>query len=213
MSTGAIRRRPQPQRRFGNALVAAALFTAGAIGCPAAYGGTLCGTVRDAATHAPIADAGIFLRTTDGTFTGLYTASAADGRFCLDPVSAGTYDLEVKVDDHEVGYRRVVVDDAATGVEVLVSPLPFALDPPAPNPARAWVTLAFELGEPSAVRLIVFDVAGRPVRGWSSDASAGSYELTWDLRSVRGRRVPAGVYFVHLVTRFGTSRTRLVVTS
>lgn len=68
--------------------------------------GTLCGTVRDILTDGPVASAGVFLRNLDWSYTGLHAASAADGSWCIDPVPAGTYHLDVRVDDYRIGLVR-----------------------------------------------------------------------------------------------------------
>src|SRR5204863_5291035 len=49
-----------------------------------------------------------------------------------------------------------------------------------------------------ATTISIHDVAGRQVRVYALPRSIRSGAMTWDLRDQRGRRVPAGVYFVWL---------------
>jgi hypothetical protein len=81
-------------------------------------------------------------------------------------------------------------------------PLPSAiaeLRPPMPSPARAAVSIAFYLPEPSHVVLAVYDAAGRRVRVLvDGDRPSGIYSSSWDGYDENGRRVSAGVYFFQL---------------
>ncbi|MBM4131973.1 T9SS type A sorting domain-containing protein, partial [bacterium] len=170
------------------------------LGAPAARAGTLCGTVRDAVTAAPIAAAGVFLRHLDWTYTGLHAASAADGTWCLDGVPAGTYHLDVRVDDYRIGLaQNVVVTDATSGVDVAaVLPL-VCMDTPWPNPAQGQVSFRLRLGRETAATAAVYDVSGRRLRAWADAAAApGERLLEWDFRDDRGREVPAGRYYLRL---------------
>lgn len=162
--------------------------------------GTLCGTVRDALTAAPVARAGIFLRHLDWTYTGLHAASAVDGSWCLDAVPAGTYHLDVRVDDYRIGLvQNVVVDGAASGVDVAAQMPAVTLEAPWPNPATGQVSFRLRLGHDGPARVAVFDLAGRRVRAWADDAAAaGERVLDWDFRDDRGREVPAGRYYLRL---------------
>ena len=85
------------------------------------------------------------------------------------------------------------------GVEGQGRSLSFA--PPAPNPARGPVRLAFSLPPGGIASVAIVDVAGRRVRNWTHvAAAAGAVELSWDLNDDAGRRVPAGVYLASLRT-------------
>jgi len=181
------------------------------LGLPlAAAAGTLCGTVKDRSTQAPVAHAGIFLRTTAGAYTGINGATDAAGSFCIASVPAGTYDLEVRVDDYQVAYvRGVVVNASPTSVDVPVA-LGLALRV-APNPARVSTRIAWTLPAEGRARVTVTDLGGRVLREWgSSSLSSGEHDVTWDFTDRSGRRVGSGVYFVRLETAAGV-RQRLLV--
>jgi carboxypeptidase family protein/flagellar hook capping protein FlgD len=164
-----------------------------------ALAGTLCGTVTDSQSGAPVAAAGIFLRTQAGAYTGIYGATDATGHFCIASVPAGTYDLEVRVDDEQVAYvRGVIVTASSTDVGIgLGRTLAFAR--PAPDPARTTTQLRWSLPASARVQLAILDISGRALRRWGDDrAAAGSHALTWDLRDGSGHRVAPGIYFARL---------------
>jgi hypothetical protein len=164
-----------------------------------AFGGTICGTVRDAQTSAPVAHAGVFVRAPDGTYTGFHGATDMAGSFCIAGVPPGTYDLEVLVNDYQVAYLRNVVVSASTDVTVPASLPPVALAPPRPDPASGELHLRWVLSRAASARLIILDAAGRRVQGWSAPAlPAGEHSMRWDLRGPDGRMIPPGCYFVVL---------------
>jgi hypothetical protein len=183
------------------ACVALAAFVASGLvaSVSPAFGGTICGTVRDAQTAAPVAHAGVFVLTPGGGYTGFCGSTDMAGSFCIRDIPAGTYDLEVLVDDHQVAYLRNVVVTATTDVTLPASLPPLSLAPPRPNPAGAELHLRWVLPRATSVRLTVLDVGGRLVQGWSDPAlPAGEHEIHWDLRGADGHRLPAGCYFVVL---------------
>jgi serine protease AprX len=70
-----------------------------------------------------------------------------------------------------------------------------------PNPFNPRTTVVFELADDGPVRLEVFDLRGRRVRGLlAADSAAGRHWAIWDGRDDAGREVAAGVYHVRLTT-------------
>ena len=171
-----------------------------ALCAPAFAAGVLCGTVRDAVTGNPIVAAGVFLRQTTGEYTGLHGATDANGSFCISGIPASTYDLEVRVDDHQVAYRRgIVVNDATTSVDVDARFMTSTLSPPWPNPSRESVRFRMRIRDTGPIQLRVVDVNGRLLKGWTGLAGTGEERtVTWDFRDAAGRHVPVGRYFVRL---------------
>ena len=165
-----------------------------------ASAGTICGTIRDGMTAGLVARAGVFVRLQTGEYTGYHGATDESGNFCIDDIPAGTYDLEVKVDDYAVGYiRGVEVTDDVTSVEHDLTDLEFFFAPPWPNPAQGGTTFRFRTGRNIPVRLVIYDPAGRVVRGWSDfSGSTGNRSFAWDLRNRNGLQVPSGIYFARL---------------
>lgn len=190
-------------------LRAGVLISLLAFAIPAAAG-TLCGTVKDGVTNAPVARAGVFLRFPSGAYTGYYGGTAADGTFCIGAIPAGTYDLEVRRDNYVVAYLRgVVVTQSDVDVSLLAGG-GVELAPPAPNPATATARLAWALPSPARVRISVVDVIGRTVRAWSGDEPSGSGSVAWDLRDTFGHSIPAGIYHV-VLDATGQRRVRTLV--
>jgi len=163
-----------------------------------ASSGSLCGTILDAQTNAPIAHAGVFVRTTAGYYTGFYAATDITGAFCINNVPPGTYGIEVRVDDFQVAYRRGLVVGITTDVEIAAG-RPLELATPAPNPASTTSRLTWSQPRASRVRLAIYDLRGRIVRGWSAASlPAGTHGLTWDLRDASYRTLTPGTYFIDL---------------
>jgi len=87
----------------------------------------------------------------------------------------------------------------------------FLLSRPFPNPARDLTRFHFVLSRPGAARLVVRDVAGRPVRTLADGAwPAGRSECSWDGRTDEGLPTGAGVYFVELRAEGRRSTQRIV---
>lgn len=79
------------------------------------------------------------------------------------------------------------------------APARFAVSAPSPNPATAEPTLHFDLPTAAAVRLAVYDVAGRCVRNMEAGTlAAGTHALVWDGRQDGGAELPAGLYWLRL---------------
>ncbi len=191
--------------------IASLIFALAAVSPSASHAGSLCGTVRDAQTNAAIAGAGIFVRTPAGAYTGIHGASDLAGAFCIHSIPQGTYDLEVRVDDHQVAYVRGVVIGVTTAVEIAAGEGGLQLLRPAPNPASDRTRIAWTLPAPARVKLAIYDVRGSLVRGWRAALlPAGSHALEWDLRDSNRRAVAAGTYFVHLEAG-GARRLRSIV--
>jgi hypothetical protein len=98
-----------------------------------------------------------------------------------------------------------------TGVEDGVAPRA-GLQPASPNPFRRDTRLRFGLSRAGAVRLEVFDLAGRRVRALLDERSlpAGTHAVTWDGRDQAGNPVQAGVYLCRIETG-GRSESRRIV--
>jgi hypothetical protein len=66
-------------------------------------------------------------------------------------------------------------------------------------PSRAGARLSLQLAEAGPVRLVIYDLAGRPVRSWGEvRLSVGAHSFEWDGSGGNGRSLPAGSYFGHL---------------
>jgi uncharacterized repeat protein (TIGR01451 family) len=98
-------------------------------------------------------------------------------------------------------------------VEQIVPTVPtgFALHANYPNPVRGGTTIAFELPEPGAVRLEVFDLLGRKVATLVDRSLApGTYEVQWP--ETETTRLNSGTYVYRLQSgRFQATRQLTLV--
>jgi hypothetical protein len=70
-----------------------------------------------------------------------------------------------------------------------------------PNPFRSSTQISYAIANESKVSLVVYNVLGQQIKTLvSENLDPGSYEMTWSGKDSEGRRVPAGVYFVRLIT-------------
>jgi hypothetical protein len=68
-----------------------------------------------------------------------------------------------------------------------------------PNPFNPVTVIRFAIAEPGRVKLIVYDVSGRPVRTLVEGARGiNRYEVVWDGRDDGGRKIASGVYVYEL---------------
>jgi len=114
----------------------------------------------------------------------------------------------------------VSVDGALTGGRRFTAPLDLmvkALAPLAvtvfPNPMRKSTTITFRISVPGRLKVELFDSRGRRCRYLWRDGVLpdGYHDLTFDGRSDRGDRLPAGVYFYRVSGTDGTSEGRFVI--
>jgi FlgD Ig-like domain/NHL repeat len=82
-----------------------------------------------------------------------------------------------------------------------------------PNPVSGSAQIVFALpaGGDREVSLGIYDALGRRVKSLDGTFGAGRHEITWDGRSQKGARMPAGVYFLRLNTDAARLMQRLVV--
>lgn len=80
----------------------------------------------------------------------------------------------------------------------------------APVPAREGAAIEFSLAEAGTASVEVLDVTGRRVVLVAHGTmGAGAHALRWEGRDESGRAAPAGIYFVRLITAWGTDVHRL----
>jgi hypothetical protein len=172
--------------------------------------GSICGTVRDVTNNLPVPQAALFLFDNANQYTGLYDDTDSNGQYCINNVPAGTYTLQVRVDDYLVKVVPGIEVTQTTGVDVDLTPR-FALQQPWPNPASTQVTFQFVAPPDTQVELDVFDVAGRRVYGWKGRAGTnGGRTIEWNLRDFNGSELQSGIYFVRLHAADATLVRRFV---
>ncbi len=98
-----------------------------------------------------------------------------------------------------------------TGV-ALATPAILALHPNVPNPFNPSTALTFDLPERTAVRLVVFDLAGRAVRELTAGTyPAGRHTVTWDGKGGSGSPASSGIYFARLTVGDWSSTQKLIL--
>lgn len=88
---------------------------------------------------------------------------------------------------------------AGTGVDDLHTSRP-VLHPVYPNPFNPTTTISYDLPEPAAVTLSIYDPAGKLIRRLIREetVAAGPHSVVWNGRNEAGHVVAAGVYFCRL---------------
>ncbi|MEZ5064462.1 MAG: T9SS type A sorting domain-containing protein [bacterium] len=153
------------------------------------------------------ADVGVWRSTDGGTTwtpygTGLANVLISDLEIRRSPrkLTAGTYGRGA----WEVDLPPIGVVDAP---ELALPTANLLLDPPSPNPVRAWADFRFASRAPGEMTLELFDVAGRRLETLAREPRGDAIIRTavWD-----SRRVAPGVYFARL-SAGGEVVTRKVV--
>ena len=70
----------------------------------------------------------------------------------------------------------------------------------APNPSNPSTTIRFNLPQPTAVSLSIYDLLGQRIYTLISNEyrQAGNYSVVWNGRDLAGRRTASGIYFINL---------------
>jgi hypothetical protein len=80
-----------------------------------------------------------------------------------------------------------------------------------PNPFNPGTTIRFDVAQPGALRLVIFDTAGQRLRTLADGThNAGQYEYHWDGRDAAGFNVASGAYFA--VLQAGETRQSKMMT-
>jgi hypothetical protein len=112
-------------------------------------------------------------------------------------ISAGA--IEVQPKRLIASTRAFDAGSESAGNPATALPVAYALNPNFPNPFEGSTGLRFELPQPSAVSLTVYDVTGREVANLGrEELPAGRHQRTWNARGGRGGPAPAGVYIVRM---------------
>ena len=94
---------------------------------------------------------------------------------------------------------RILHPDALSRDEYPLKPEGHILYPAYPNPTNSATVIRFDLAQPAACRLVIYDLQGREIAKSSMNAMvAGSHSWTWNGFDAGGRSAPAGIYLVKL---------------
>jgi hypothetical protein len=80
-----------------------------------------------------------------------------------------------------------------------------------PNPSYGSMTVAFVPSPRSRTGIMIYDVRGRHVRTLVEGRAEGAGSVAWDGTGARGEKVPAGVYFVRMVSGAHEVTRRIVL--
>ena len=88
----------------------------------------------------------------------------------------------------------------AKSVPVTAPPAAPATLSVAPNPFNPSTTIRFNLPQPMAVSLSIYDLLGQRIRTliFNEYRRAGNYSAVWNGRDLLGKRAASGVYFINL---------------
>ena len=115
--------------------------------------------------------------------------------------------LEAAMDEFEIS----TTDGFASGLRN-VAPLALQLWAPRPNPATGPSRVSFSLAEQGPVDLSVYSLDGRRLRALHSGSTApGMHLIAWDGRNAAGQSLPAGIYYLRLVTQQGVRTAPITI--
>ncbi len=104
-------------------------------------------------------------------------------------------------DEGSIAVECTLTVSRQTDIEDLSSVVPekFELEQNYPNPFNPSTRISFALPVQLDVRLIIYDLLGRQVRGLlAQELPAGYHAISWDGTDDRGRAVSSGIYFYSL---------------
>ncbi|MBL7136477.1 MAG: S8 family peptidase, partial [Candidatus Marinimicrobia bacterium] len=100
----------------------------------------------------------------------------------------------------KIDLLEILVDDEVSIDENLsVTPDKFRLLPAFPNPFNAMVTISYTIPFKGEVRIHIFDLLGNEVCSFQqSHPLPGTYGWQWEGKSITGKLMPSGIYFVQV---------------
>ena len=86
-------------------------------------------------------------------------------------------------------------EDELIAAETISLPREYTINDNYPNPFNPITTIRFDIPEPSAVSLVIYDIMGREVRRLVDGIKEPGYHTAiWDARSASGVEVSTGIY-------------------
>jgi len=134
------------------------------------------------------------------------------GTLYSEPVAYNGYGQSVTLEIPKMALIVLEYGGVQTGDQGDVLPAFTRLLQNYPNPFNPSTSIAFDLAEPCAVSLRIYDVAGRLIRSLADgDLPAGRHEYIWTGDNEEGKKVSSGVYFYRLVTSGPAQTGRMVL--
>ena len=113
---------------------------------------------------------------------------------------------------YKVGYVEKGQWRYSEAFRVITPAAVFAIQRIAPNPTSGFARVDFEIPRSGQVNLDIFNLQGQKVRRLIDGArEAGNSSATWDGRNDHGESLPAGAYFMRLVSSGRMMTRRLVL--
>ena len=125
----------------------------------------------------------------------------------------GTEELLVTANDTSIPATvQVLIQSTTTvGVEPTIGVVGTMLQQNAPNPFRGPTQIGFTVPRRGHVKVNVYDVSGRLVRGLVDESRiAGTHTIEWDGRDLSGRLAPSGSYFYEIEVDGARESRRMV---
>jgi DNA-binding beta-propeller fold protein YncE len=157
---------------------------------------------------ADLANARIQVFSRQGTFLCTWGVEGTGIGELMSPRDVCIVGNEVIVSDSGNDRLQRFVCSPATAVS---SPIPGAYLSARPNPFGARTVIDYEAAG-ATTEISIYDVRGRHVRTLvEGRAVAGAGSVAWDGTGARGEKVPAGVYFVRMVSGVHEVTRRIVL--
>jgi hypothetical protein len=147
---------------------------------------------------AVMEDGIVYVGSRDNTAPGIYPVDPATNTLAGDPLLSTL-----------PPYSMIIVggEDPTLVADARVSPRPFTLDAPYPNPFNPTTTITFELTEPGMTTVEVFNVAGQTVATLASGPrDAGMHRCVWNAADCA-----AGAYFVRVRHAGGVRTAKMLL--
>jgi hypothetical protein len=111
------------------------------------------------------------------------------------------------------GTRNTFSEPAEVSDLVPQTPREFFLAQNYPNPFNPTTNIRFELPQPSAVTLTLFDITGRQIRALvtAEDLGAGVHAIVWDGRDDNGTFAATGIYLYRIVVKSRISGQQTII--
>lgn len=105
----------------------------------------------------------------------------------------------------------IVIFTNTSDIELL--PQDFILFQNYPNPFNSETLIQYQIAEPSAIRLTIYNVMGSEVRTIVNERNqaAGCYQAIWDGKDGHGMEMPSGIYVYELKTDRFVQRKKLAM--
>lgn len=100
----------------------------------------------------------------------------------------------VMVDD----LRLVTEEPVNIETDLTQVPLEMELHQNYPNPFNPETTIEFSIPKATRIQLMIYNINGKLIRKYASNANAGTHQIIWDARNSQGLDVASGTYIYKL---------------